>query len=70
MRKRDEVEYYKAIQAKGWGVFADAVAERLEIDWDRAQFLLSKWAQLGWWAHDVSLRSGHLTDLAPLELLP
>lgn len=70
MRARDEVEYYAAIRSKGYGVFADAVAERLDIDWARAEYLLEKWTKLGWWDWGVSLRSGWLTDAAPQELAP
>lgn len=70
MRKPDEIEYYAAIRAKGRGVFADVVAERIGMDWGRAQDLLEKWADNGWWEYGVSVRSGWLTDEAPLELTP
>lgn len=70
MRKPDEIALYAAIQAKGRGVFADTVAERLGIEWARAEYLLEKWTSTGWWAYGVSLRSGWLTDEAPSELMP
>lgn len=70
MRKPDEIQFYAAIRAKGRGIFADTVAERLGIEWDRAAYLLEKWCRLGWWDWGVSLRSGWLTDAAPQELVP
>lgn len=70
MRKPDEIAYYAAIRAKGRGIFADTVAERLEIEWSRAAYLLAKWEGAGWWDWGVSLRSGWLTDAAPQELAP
>lgn len=70
MRKPDEIEFYAAIQAKGWGVFADVVAENIGMDWPHARILLLKWQCEGWWDFDASLRSGWLTDKAPKELVP
>jgi len=68
MKHLDEIEYYAAIRAKGRGVFADVVADRLGIEWNRAEYLLEKWTRAGWWEWGVSLRSGWLTDEAPQEL--
>ncbi len=70
MRKPDEIAFYAAIRAKGRGVFADTVAERLGIDWDRAQDWLLEWSLAGWWLLGVTLRSGRLADDAPGELAP
>lgn len=70
MRKPDEIEYYAAIRAKGRGVFADVVAENIGMEWGRAEYLLEKWADNGWWDYGVTLRSGWLTDEAPQELTP
>lgn len=69
MRHADEIEYYAAIRAKGRGVFADVVAERIGLNENRAYYLLEKWCRLGWWEFGVSLRSGWLTDDAPQELV-
>lgn len=68
MMARDEVEYFAAIRAKGRGIFADLVAERIGLDAGRAEDLIMKWTRLGWWAYGVSLRSGWLTDEAPEAL--
>lgn len=68
MIKADEHEYYAAIQAKGRGVFADVVAERLGMEWGRAESILEKWTRRGWWEWGVSIRSGWLTDTAPQYL--
>lgn len=70
MKKPDEIEYFAAIRAKGRGIFADTVAERLGIEWNRAEYLLYKWVRAGWWEYGISLRSGGLTDEAPLKLSP
>lgn len=70
MKHADEIEYYAAIRAKGRGVFADVVAERIGIEWNRAEDLLEKWYRAGWWEFGVSMRSGWLTDEAPQELTP
>ena len=68
MIKADEHEYYAAIQVKGRGVFADVVAERLGMEWNRAEYILEKWSRRGWWEWGVSIRSGWLTDTAPQYL--
>ena len=70
MRHADEIEFYAAIRAKGRGVFADVVAERIGLCWGRAEDLLDEWCRLGWWEFGVSLRSGWLTDEAPEALNP
>lgn len=70
MKHADEIQYYAAIRAKGRGVFADVVAERIGLNENRAYYLLEKWCRAGWWEFGVSMRSGWLTDEAPLELMP
>lgn len=70
MRHADEIQYYAAIRAKGRGVFADVVARNIDMDENRAYYLLEKWYRAGWWDFGVSMRSGWLTDEAPLELAP
>lgn len=70
MKHADEIQFYAAIRAKGRGVFADVAAENIGMDWGRAEDLLEKWCRLGWWEFGVSMRSGWLTDEAPLELTP
>lgn len=68
MTATDESQFYAALRKKGRGVFADATAEMIGLCWNRAEYLLHKWARAGWWEYGVSLRSGWLTDEAPAEL--
>ena len=70
MMRRDEEEFYRALRATGRGVFADVVADNIDVPWDRACCLLARWVELGWWMPGVSLRAGWFTDSAPVELMP
>lgn len=73
MRKPDEVAFYSALRRHGSALGADVVAQdagRLGMHEKRAEGLLRKWNERGWWAFGVSPWGGWFTGAAPEELRP
>jgi len=64
--KDDELRYMKALanlrtSSMSLDPLADYVAEQLGINHKRADYILRKWENKGWWDYGVSLRAGWLT---------